>query len=140
MHRSENKWLPLGKQSQACSLSLLGPSSAVHVSGHTAPRRGCTRMSVPNQGRVSVIIIKPAPEKHPTLQGPVAHFCKEPKMLLAFVKLFFPSPLSVPSTCAKHCTAAAHVITLTPCISILHSASPASSRATQPSSLPGAAA
>lgn len=106
MYRSENKWLLLGKQSQTCSLSLLGPSCGVHLSGHTALRRGCTRMSVPNQGRVSVII-KPAPEKHPSLQGPVAHFCKEPKMLLAFAKLPPPQcPLYLCKT--LHCSGTCH--------------------------------
>ncbi|KAM7382686.1 hypothetical protein PAMP_002405 [Pampus punctatissimus] len=73
---------------QASRLSVY-PSCTV-----SAPlsEKGWTRVSVPNPGWVSVIT-EPAPEKHRSPQGPVAHFNKEPKMLLAFAKLFF---LSVP--------------------------------------------
>lgn len=67
--------------------------------GSRAPlRNGWARVSVPNPGQLSVIT-KPAPEKHHSPQGPVAHFYKEPKMLVSFAKLLF---LSVPRLCEDY--------------------------------------
>lgn len=49
---------------------------------------------VPDPGWVSVTA-EPAPENHHSPQGPVAHFCKEPKMLFVFAKLFSSSSASL---------------------------------------------
>lgn len=86
----KKKCLLFRKWSQTCS--PLAPCVSERQSKRIALRSGWTRVSVPNPNRVSVII-KPAPEKPLSPQGPVAHFYKEPKMRVAFVKLF---SLSVP--------------------------------------------
>lgn len=117
MCRSEKKWLLFLKQSQTCSLSARTFLQRVseQQSNRTALRSGWTRVSVPNPSRVSVII-KPAPEKPHSPQGPVAHFYKEPKMLLAFAKLF---SLSVPLPVQRlHCRETCHHIT--PCVFMHH--------------------
>lgn len=72
---------------------------------YTSFRNGWMRVSVPNLCWESVIT-EPAPEKCLSPQGPVPHFYKEPKKLLAFAKLFFCSVL--PPVWRLHCRGTMH--------------------------------
>lgn len=108
---SEKSGCCLKSQTRCLSARTFLQCVSEQSSFRTPLQSGWTRVSVPNPGRVSVIT-EPAPEKRHSPQGPVAHFYKEPKMLLAFAKLFF---LSVPPPVWRlHCRDTCHH--LQPCI------------------------